>query len=88
MISVMRHEGWHAPGLHGRNNREQLHCDYSQSGEVPKMYQAIAKVVMHRNHTIPWEKEAYWAGHTEGMTAKALSLVPQELCGLIMNPHP
>ena len=23
-------------------------------------------------HAIPWEKEAYWAGHTEGMTAAAL----------------
>ena len=37
------------------------------------MYQAIAKsAYQSQPHAIPWEKEAYWAGHTEGMTAAAL----------------
>ena len=27
---------------------------------------------MMQPKAIPWEKEAYWAGHTEGMTADAL----------------
>ena len=41
--------------------------------EVPKMYQAIVKsAYMMQPKAIPWEKEAYWAGHTEGMTAAAL----------------
>ena len=29
-------------------------------------------LIMSQPHAIPWEKEAYWAGHTEGMTAAAL----------------
>jgi hypothetical protein len=41
--------------------------------EVPKMYQAIVKsAYMMQPKAIPWEKEAYWAGHTENMTADAL----------------
>ena len=41
--------------------------------EVPKMYQAIAKECLSSQpHAIPWEKEAYWAGQTEGMTQAAL----------------
>ena len=38
-----------------------------------KMYQAIAKsAYKSQPQAIPWEKEAYWAGHTEGMTQAAL----------------
>jgi hypothetical protein len=41
--------------------------------EVPKMYEAIVKsAYMSQPKAIPWEKEAYWAGHTEGMTQAAL----------------
>ena len=41
--------------------------------DVPKMYQAIAKSAYASTPSaIPWEKEAYWAGHTEGMTEAAL----------------
>ena len=37
------------------------------------MYQAIVKsAYMSQPKAIPWEKEAYWAAHTEGMTAAAL----------------
>ena len=36
------------------------------------MYQAIAKSALCIRSLIPWEKEAYWAGHTEGMTQAAL----------------
>ena len=36
------------------------------------MYQAIVKsAYMSQPKAIPWEKEAYWAGHTEGMTASS-----------------
>ena len=34
--------------------------------DVPRMYQAIAKsAYASQPHAIPWEKEAYWAGHTK-----------------------
>ena len=36
------------------------------------MYQAIAKSAYNHNQRQSWEKEAYWAGHTEGMTQAAL----------------
>ena len=52
---------------------------------VPQIWQELVK----RTYPVeaqPWEKEATWAGKTEGMTGKAL-LVLQERCGLIMNPH-
>ena len=41
--------------------------------EVPKMYQSIVKsAYKSQPQAIPWEKEAYWAGHTTGMTQAAL----------------
>jgi hypothetical protein len=40
---------------------------------VPPLYQEIVKSTYRdQPGAIPWEKEAYWAGKTEGMTAKAL----------------
>jgi hypothetical protein len=38
------------------------------------MWQEMAQRT-YRNmpHAIPWEKEAFWAGHTEGMTLKAIT---------------
>jgi len=41
--------------------------------DVPGLYQSIAKsAYKFQPGAIPWEKEAYWAGHTEGMTQAAL----------------
>ena len=40
MISVMRHEGMaRCSGLHGRNNREQLHRHIHDQEKVPRMYE-------------------------------------------------
>ena len=74
MMSVMRHEGWHAAQdcMAGTINNNFIAIIHNQE-EVPKMYQAIAKsAYASQPHAIPWEKEAYWAGHTEGMTQAAL----------------
>jgi len=74
MMSVMRHEGWHAAQdcMAGTINNNFI-AIIKPEKEVPKMYQAIVKsAYMDQPHAIPWEKEAYWAGHTEGMTAAAL----------------
>ena len=73
-MSVMRHEGWHAAQdcMAGTINNNFIAIIHNQE-EVPKMYQAIAKsAYASQPHAIPWEKEAYWAGHTEGMTQAAL----------------
>ena len=41
--------------------------------DVPEMWQEMARRT-YRNmpHAIPWEKEAFWAGHTENMTLEAI----------------
>ena len=74
MMSVMRHEGWHAAqDCMAGTIKNNFIAIIKPEEEVPRMYQAIAKdAYKSQPHAIPWEKEAYWAGHTEGMTAKAL----------------
>ena len=74
VMSVMRHEGWHAAQdcMAGTIENNFIAIIHDQE-KVPKMYQAIVKsAYMSQPKAIPWEKEAYWAGHTEGMTAAAL----------------
>ena len=74
LMSVVRHEGWHAAQdcMAGTIENNFIAIIHNQE-DVPKMYQAIAKSAYKTQpHAIPWEKEAYWAGHTEGMTSKAL----------------
>ena len=74
VMAVMRHEGWHAAQdcMAGSIKNNFIAIIHNQE-EVPSMYQAIAKSAYKTQpEAIPWEKEAYWAGHTEGMTAKAL----------------
>jgi hypothetical protein len=39
-------------------------------------------------HAIPWEKEAYWAGKTEGMTAKALAACANGKMWEVYEPTP
>ena len=74
MMSVMRHEGWHAAqDCMAGSIKNNFIAIIKPEEEVPRMYQAIAKnAYKTQPHAIPWEKEAYWAGHTEGMTQAAL----------------
>ena len=74
MMSVMRHEGWHAAQdcMAGTIENNFIAIIHDQE-DVPRMYQAIAKsAYQSQPKAIPWEKEAYWAGHTEGMPQAAL----------------
>ena len=74
LMQVMRHEGWHAAQdcMAGTIDNSFIAIIHDQE-KVPGMYQAIVKsAYMMQPKAIPWEKEAYWAGHTEGMTAEAL----------------
>ena len=70
MMSVMRHEGWHAAqDCMAGSIKNNFIAIIMNEEDVPKMYQAIAKSAYASTPSaIPWEKEAYWAGHTEGMT--------------------
>ena len=74
LMSVMRHEGWHAAqDCMAGSIKNNFIAIIKNEEDVPRMYQAIAKsAYATQPHAIPWEKEAYWAGHTEGMTQAAL----------------
>ena len=74
LMSVMRHEGWHAAqDCMAGTIKNNMIAIIKPEEEVPMMWQEMAKRT-YRNmpHAIPWEKEATWAGRTEGMTMKAL----------------
>ena len=74
LMSVMRHEGWHAAQdcMAGTIDNSLIAIILPED-KVPPMYQNIVKrTYMLQPGAIPWEKEAYWAGHTEGMTMAAL----------------
>ena len=90
VMSVMRHEGWHAAQdcMAGTINNNFIAIIKNEE-DVPKIWQAIAKdTYKSQPHAIPWEKEAYWAGHTEGMTAAALKSCAAGTMWTDYNPTP
>mgnify|MGYP005620429031 FL=1 len=74
LMSVMRHEGWHAAQdcMAGTIDNSMIAIIMDED-KVPKIWQEIAAdTYRFQPGAIPWEKEAFWAGKTEGMTANAL----------------
>ena len=74
LMSVMRHEGWHAAQdcMAGTIENNMIAIIMSEE-DVPEMWQEMARrAYALMPAAIPWEKEATWAGKTEGMTMKAL----------------
>ena len=74
LMSVMRHEGWHAAQdcMAGTIENNMIAIIMNED-DVPEMWQEMARrAYATMPAAIPWEKEATWAGKTEGMTLKAL----------------
>ena len=74
LMSVMRHEGWHAAQdcMAGSIDNSMIAIIMPEEN-VPMIWQEIAtETYRDMPDAIPWEKEATWAGKTEGMTMKAL----------------
>jgi hypothetical protein len=79
LISTFRHEGWHAVQdcMAGDIKNSFIAIVYPQD-KVPKYLQALAEntytatTATDKVSSVIWEKEAYWMGHTEGATIKAL----------------
>ena len=74
LMSVMRHEGWHAAQdcMAGTIENDMI-AIIKPEEDVPEMWQEMARrAYAFTPSAIPWEKEATWAGKTEGMTLKAL----------------
>tara|TARA_B100001287_G_C22676294_1_gene527869 strand:+ start:2108 stop:2815 length:708 start_codon:yes stop_codon:yes gene_type:complete len=74
LMSVMRHEGWHvAQDCMAGTIDNSMIAIIMDEDKVPQIWQDIAtKTYQFQPSAIPWEKEAFWAGKTEGMTQKAL----------------
>jgi len=74
LMSVMRHEGWHAAQdcMAGTIENNMIAIIMNEE-DVPMIWQEMARrTYAFQPEAIPWEKEATWAGKTEGMTMKAL----------------
>jgi len=74
LMSVMRHEGWHAAqDCMAGTIKNNMIAIIMPEEDVPEMWQEMARrAYATMPAAIPWEKEATWAGKTEGMTMKAL----------------
>ena len=74
LMSVMRHEGWHAAqDCMAGTIKNSLIAIIMPEEDVPMIWQEIAtETYKDMPGSIPWEKEATWAGKTEGMTMRAL----------------
>tara|TARA_Y100000310_G_scaffold316082_1_gene367408 strand:+ start:2513 stop:3235 length:723 start_codon:yes stop_codon:yes gene_type:complete len=90
LMSVMRHEGWHAAQdcMAGSIENNMIAIIHNED-DVPKIWQDIAtKTYKDMPHAIPWEKEAFWAGKTLGMTQKALDACAAGKMWEVYEPTP
>jgi len=73
LISVMRHEGWHAAQdcMAGSIDNSVI-AVIKPMNEVPMIWRELAERTYAEN-VVPWEAEAWWAGKTKGMTVDALN---------------
>ena len=72
LMTVMRHEGWHAPQDSMPGSIKNNMIAIIMPGEdVPQVWRDIVEKTYPAS-AVPWEAEAKWAGMTEGMTVKAL----------------
>jgi len=72
LMSVMRHEGWHAAQdcMAGTIDNSMI-AIIKPADEVPEIWQEMVKRT-YPAQAQPWEAEATWAGKTENMTQEAL----------------
>ena len=72
LMSVMRHEGWHAAQdcMAGTIDNSFI-AIIKPEDEVPPLWKEIVEDSYPKS-AWPWEKEATWAGKTAGMTQTAL----------------
>tara|TARA_A100001234_G_scaffold170719_1_gene152079 strand:- start:121 stop:816 length:696 start_codon:yes stop_codon:yes gene_type:complete len=73
LMSVMRHEGWHAAQdcMAGTIENSMI-AIIKPEEDVPMIWRVLAERT-YPEHAVPWEAEAGWAGRTENMTKDALA---------------
>ena len=88
LMSVMRHEGWHAAqDCMAGSIENSLIAIIKPEDEVPVMWRVMAERTYPKS-AVPWEAEASWAGRTEGMTMKALQACATGAMWEIYEPTP
>ena len=90
LMSVMRHEGWHAAqDCMAGTIDNSLIAIIMPEDDVPMLWQEMVKrTYMLQPGAIPWEKEAMWAGKTEGMTMNALNACAAGQMWNVYSPTP
>ena len=78
LISVLRHEGWHGVQdcMAGEIGNNMIAIVFDEE-KIPGYYtEVVGKTYSDgiRDSSIPWEKEAWWAANTHGMTIDALKV--------------
>ena len=88
LMSVMRHEGWHAAQdcMAGTIDNSMI-AIIKPEEEVPMMWQEMVNRT-YPPAARPWEREATWAGKTEGMTQKALQACAAGKMWEVYEPTP
>ena len=90
LMQLMRHEGWHAAQdcMAGTIDNSMIAIIMDED-KVPQIWQDIATRTYAANpKAIPWEKEAFWAGKTEGMTMRALKACADGNMWEVYTPTP
>ena len=88
LMSVMRHEGWHAAqDCMAGTIDNSLIAIIKPENEVPMLWSGIVEST-YPESVWPWEKEATWAGKTEGMTSKALMACAKGNMWKVYEPTP
>ncbi len=72
LMSVMRHEGWHAAqDCMAGSIDNTIIAVIKNDEDIPQLWKDMAADV-YPDSVLPWEQEATWAGREEGMTLNAL----------------
>ena len=88
LMTVMRHEGWHAAqDCMAGTIKNSLIAIIKPEEEVPIIWRVMAERTYPKS-AVPWEAEAGWAGHTEGMTMKALQACAAGEMWKVYEPTP
>ena len=88
LMSVMRHEGWHAAqDCMAGTIDNSLIAIIKPEDEVPMLWRDMVESA-YPESAWPWEKEATWAGKTEGMTSNALAACADGNMWEVYEPTP
>ena len=88
LMSVVRHEGWHAAqDCMAGSIENKMIAVINNEEDVPMLWREMAERT-YPESAVPWEAEAIWAGRTEGMTMNALEACAEGEMWKVYTPTP